>query len=93
MEKKKLAIILEIIPIASLVLGFILVFLPISSGVIQWINSVLFMLAVFGFVFGIIGVKMVKGDKAVKILCILDCIAPLIVVLFYVLVFAAIGMG
>ena len=72
-DRKKLAITLEIIPLASFVLGMIMIFTPlIDSNVFIWIDSVLLFLAFFGFLFGIIARKLVKDDKTVKILSIFD---------------------
>ncbi|MBR6403871.1 MAG: hypothetical protein IKS48_10855 [Eubacterium sp.] len=91
MDKRKLAKILEIIPLVSLVAGLILVFLPIKGQVYIWGCSVLFFLAFFGFAFGIIARLLIKGDKTVKILSIFDFISSVIVLLFYYLVSVALG--
>ena len=91
-DKKKLAITLAVIPLASFVLGMIMIFTPlISSNVFAWIDSILLFLSFFGFLFGIIARKLVKGDKTVKVLSIFDIICTFLLILFYLFIFWVMG--
>ena len=51
------------------------------------------LIAFFGFVFFIIGRKLAKEEKVVRILGICDILATVGVIAIYVLVFIAIGSG
>ena len=89
MDKRKAAIILELIPIVSALISLLLIVSPLDSGAVATIITITMLLASFGFVFFILGHVLVKGDKAVKILGIFDWLATAYVIGVYVLVFLA----
>lgn len=91
-NKKTIAIILELIPLVSLVISLTLIFSALGSPIIKWIINITTVLAFLGFVFFFIGRKLAKGDKAVKILGILDLIAPVLVIALYVLAIFVFGL-
>ncbi|MBO4863490.1 MAG: hypothetical protein J5517_03950 [Eubacterium sp.] len=91
-NKKTIAIILELIPLVSLAISFGLIFSSIESIAVKWIINVTTFIAFLGFIFFFIGRKLAKGDKAVKILGILDIIAPVIVIALYVAAIFAFGL-
>ena len=93
MNKKTLVVILEIIPIICVIATYVLVFANLDSDVVRNIITATTSISFFGFIFGIIGRKVVKGDKAVKVLSIFDFICPLFIIGLYVLVIIAIGMN
>ena len=92
MDKKKIATIVEIVPIVSTVLnfGFILAFE--DSKFIRPIISITMFLAFFGFVFFFVGRSLGKDDKTVKILGIFDILATVYVIAIYILAFLALAM-
>ena len=93
MNKKTLAVILEIIPIISVIATYGLVFANLNSDFVRKIIYVTLIISFFGFVFGIIARKLAKGDKLVKVLSIFDFLCPVFIIGLYVLVFIAIGMS
>lgn len=92
MDKKKIAMIVEIVPIVSAVLNFILLSIPEESKLIRGIISITMFFAFFGFVFFFIGRSLGKGDKTVKILGILDIFATVSVIATYIIAFLALAM-
>ena len=89
MDKRKAAIILELIPIVSALISLLLIVSPLDSGAVATIIAITMLLASFGFVFFILGHVLAKGDKAVKVLGIFDWLATAYVIGVYVLVFLA----
>ena len=85
MNKKKLAVILEIIPIVSAVASYLLVVSPLDSGLIRTIIGITFLLAFLGFAFFFVGRKLAKEEKIVRILGVFDWLATLSVIAFYIL--------
>lgn len=92
MNKKIIAIILEIIPIASAVISFLLIMSDKFSGSTKTVISVTFILAFLGFAFSIIGKKMAREDKTVRFLGILDWLTTIYVVGFYILAILSFGL-
>jgi hypothetical protein len=92
MNKKKVAIILEIIPIIAVVINFALIFLPINAGNISWLTSTTTILAFLGFVFFFIARALAKGEKTVKILGIFDWLATVGIIALYVLAIFSFGL-
>jgi len=93
MNKKTLAVILEIIPIVSVITALSLVFASLNNDFVRKIILVAVVISFFGFVFGIIARKLAKGDKLVKVLSIFDFLCPVIIIALYVITFIAIGMS
>ena len=84
--KKIIAIILEIIPIASFVLFF-------ASSRIR-VSQISILLAILGFVFGFAGRKLAKEDRMVRIIGVLDWLVTIFAGgLFALLIFASIFAG
>ena len=93
MNKKTLAIILEIIPIIAAIVALTLIFSPIEAGgALQIIIYIATFLGFIGFVFFIIGRKLARGDKAVLIFGILDFVATASIVGMYVLAILSFGL-
>ncbi len=92
MNKKNLAVILELIPIISAVAAFVLIRLPGDSDARSTVTAVTFFLAFFGFVFFFIGRRFARGDRAVRILGIFDWAATLSIIGFYILVIFVFGL-
>ncbi|SNU08911.1 hypothetical protein SAMN06297422_12219 [Lachnospiraceae bacterium] len=91
MNKKTVAVVLEIIPIVSAVLSLGLTYSNLDSGAVRVIIMVGMALAFFGFVFFLIGRKLAKEEKIVRILGIFDLLATASIIGFYILVFIALG--
>ena len=92
MYKKNVAIVLEILPIVSAILTYVLIYAPFKTGSnIKIISGIALIIAFFGFLFFIIGRILAKEDRTVKILGILDCIATLSIIVLFVIIFIAIG--
>lgn len=92
MSRKIIAMISEILPLISAVLFFLLIFSSHDSALSGVVISITCLLAFFGFVFFFIGRKLVKGDRMVQILGILDLLATLSIVGFYVLAIFSFGL-
>ncbi len=92
MNKKAIAIITEIIPIVSAPVFFLLVTSSYDATWIRRVISVTMLLAFLGFLFFFIGRKLAKGDRTVRILGILDWLATLAVIGFYVLAIFSFGL-
>ena len=92
MIKKKLAFILEWIPIISAPVSYILVMSASDSDLIRRVISITMLLAFLGFIFAIIGRKLAKEDRAVRILSILDRLATVYVIVFYVIAIFSFGL-
>jgi hypothetical protein len=67
MNRKTLAVILEILPILSAPISYLLIVFGPDSGLIRSIITVTMVLAFFGFVFFFIGRKLAKQERIVKI--------------------------
>ena len=91
MKKKTIAIIVELIPVVSAVVSCLLIFSEFDAASIRQLIQVIMLLAFFGFVFSIVGRRLAKGDRAVRILGVLDWLATLYVFVLYLLVFLSLG--
>ena len=91
MSRRTTAIIIEAIPIVSLVICCVLMQLHIDSMSVRRIIAFTMLLALFGFAFFFPGRKLDREDRAVRILGILDWMTTIAVVIFYALVFIALG--
>lgn len=92
MNKKALAVALELIPIVSAPLAIILIVSNIDSQIIRSLIVVFTLLAFFGFVFFFIGRKIAREERIVRVLSILDILATVIIIFLYVIAFIAIGL-
>lgn len=92
MNKKSIAIITELIPVVSAITAYTLIVSPADSTLVRGIIGVTMLLAFLGFVFYIIGRKLAKEDKAVRVLGVLDCITPVLVIALYVVAFLVFGL-
>ena len=85
--KKTIAIILEIIPVICAPLSIGLILSKFDSPIISSVIAVTMLLGFLGFVFFILGRLLAKEEKAVRILGVLDILATVAVIGFYVLIF------
>ena len=85
MTKRTTAIIIELIPILSVISALLLLKRDTDSPFLRVITAVVFILAFLGFVAFFIGRKLAKEEKVVRILGIFDWIAPAIIVGIYAL--------
>lgn len=90
--KKTIAIILEVIPLFSAVMSFILIKLNNNSELLKYAIMITMLLAFFGFIFFFVGKKLNKTDKIVQILGILDLLATLYVIVLYTIVIFSFGL-
>lgn len=91
MNKKTIAIILEIIPILSAVVSFIFLLIPYGSTTISKIIPITFLIAFLGVVFFFIGKKLCK-EKIVKILGIIDIVTTISIVVVYIIAIFTFGL-
>ena len=87
MTKRTTAIIIELIPIFSVISALLLLKRDIDSPFLRIITAVAYLFAFFGFAAFLLGRKLASEDKTVKILGILDWIATAIIVGTYALAF------
>lgn len=92
MKKRTIAIVIELIPVASAVAAFILVRIPNDSGQIRNGIQITFLLAFLGFAFFLAGRRLAKEDKTVRILGILDWLATISIIGFYILAIFLFGL-
>ena len=92
MRRKKIAVIAEIVPVISAAAAFLLLFSDWDSEPIRKTIWVTMLLAFLGFVFFFIGRILAKGDRAVRILGILDWLATVCVIGLYVLAVLSFGL-
>ena len=87
MTKRTKAIIIEFIPIISVISALLLLKRDTDSPFLRIITAVAFIFAFVGFLAFFIGRKLAGEDKTVKILGVLDWIATAIIVGIYALGF------
>ncbi len=92
MNKKNIAIILEAIPILSVIICVLLMHFAPGTGVASKVVSVTMLLAFLGFVFFFIGRFLCKDCKAVKILGILDILSTLYIIFLYIVAIFVFGL-
>ena len=92
MKRKIIAIILEIVPLVSAVTFYPLIIADLDSGFIRAVITAAVILSFLGVAFFILGRLLAKGSRAVLILGILDCLATVWVIGFYIFVFIAMAM-
>lgn len=89
MDKKTVLTIIKLIPAASAVLAYILIFSSVQAGAL---TSAAVLLAFFGFIFFFIGRKSAKEDKTLRILGWLDMLSTLSIIVLYALAAASFGL-
>ena len=87
MMKRTTAVIIELIPVLSVISALLLLKRDADSPFLIIITMIVFIFAFFGFAAFFIGRKLAREDKAVKILGVLDWISTAIIVGIYVLAF------
>ncbi len=87
MTKRTTAIIIELIPILSVISALLLLKRDTDSPFLRIVTAVAFLFAFFGFVAFFIGKRLARADKTVKILGVLDWTATAIIVGIYALAF------
>lgn len=87
MKKRRIAIIIELIPILAVISAILLLKRDTDSYFLRIITAVVFIIAFLGFVASFIGRKLAGKDKTVKILGVLDWIATTVIVGIYALAF------
>lgn len=92
MNKKNIAIILELIPIVSALISFVLFKLEYDSEIITSLIDITILLSFLGFIFFFIGRKLDKDDNTVKVLGILDWFATVYVIVFYTIAIFGFGL-
>lgn len=92
MSRKTIAIITELIPVASAILSFIMLAVPNDLWIVKQIIPISFFLAFLGFVFSFIGRKLAGNDVMVRILGIMDWLATLSIVVIYILAIFSFGL-
>lgn len=90
--KKTIAILLEALPIVSAPLAYLLVISDYNSPLIRAVIGITFLIAFLGFVFFLIGRKLAKDDKIVRILGIFDWLATLFIIAIYVIAIFNFGL-
>lgn len=89
MDKKTVLTIIKLIPAASAVLAYILIFSSVQAGAL---TSAAVLLAFFGFIIFFIGRKSAKEDKTLRILGWLDMLSTLSIIVLYALAAASFGL-
>ena len=92
MNKKSIAIIIELIPILSAIISTICIKLTYQSEIIQYISMITVVLSLLGFIFAIIGKKIYGYSNTVKVLGILDVFSTIYIILFYTIVVFIFGL-
>ena len=92
MNRKIIAIILELIPVISAPISYALVISSSDAAPVRRIISIIFLLAFLGFAFFFIGRRLAKEDRTVRILAIIDWLATIYVIAFYILAIFRFGL-
>ncbi len=92
MGKKLVAIVLELIPVVSAVASFYLFNTSKDAGLIRRTLLISFLIALLGIAFFFVGRKLAGDDKAVRILGLIDLVASIYVIVFYILVIFSFGL-
>ena len=90
--KKTIATIAGVIPAVSAVIAIFLMVSHFDSAVIRTVINITTFLGFLGFVFFFIGRKLAGGDKTVRILGVLDLLATVSIVGFYIVAIFAFGL-
>ena len=82
----------ELVPLLSAVVSFVLIILPYESGIVKSIIGMTTLLSFFGFIFFFIGRSIGEENKTVKVFGILDWLATIYVVTLYTIVIFSFGL-
>lgn len=91
-NRKKIALALEALPVICAPLSYLLVLNKADSNIVRGIIGIATVIAFFGFVFFIIGRKLVREDKTILVLGILDILATLFILGIYVIAIFSFGL-
>ena len=92
MNKKTIAIILELVPVVSALIVYPCIFASLDGGIIRWVIRITMALAFLGFAFFFVGRKLGKEYKSVRVLGVFDWLATISVIAFYILAIFSFGM-
>ena len=90
--RRKIAIVLELIPVISAPLAYFLFLSPYNTELVRAMILYAVILSFFGFAFGMVGCLMAGKDKIARVLAVLDCLATALVAGFYILVIFLFGL-
>ena len=90
--KKTIAMIAGIIPVVSAVIAIFLMVSHFDSAMIRTVINITTLLGFLGFVFFFIGRRLAGGDKAVRIISVMDLLATASIVGFYIIAIFAFGL-
>ncbi len=91
-NKKKIAILLELVPIISAILSFVFIIIDYNSEITNMIITEATFTSFLGFVFFFIGRRLNKESKIVRILGIFDWFATFYVIALYTIVIFIFGL-
>lgn len=92
MNRKNIAIMVELVPLLSVVISFVLIILPYESEIVKSIIGITTLLSFFGFIFFFIGRSIDRNDKTAKVLGVLDWLATIYVIVLYIIVIFSFGL-
>ena len=92
MTKRTTAIIIELIPILSMISALLLLKRDTDSPFLRIVTAGSFIFAFFGFAAFFIGRKLARKDRTVKTMGVLDRTATAIIVGIYALAFFVMGI-
>ena len=92
MSRKTIAIIVEAIPLVSIVVFLASVFSSYDSPMMKIVTLVTSVLAFLGFVFFFVGRMLARGERIVTILGILDWFATLVTFQLYAIAIFSFGL-
>ena len=91
-NRKKIALVLEALPVICVPLSYLLILNNADRSIVRGIIGIATVIAFFGFVFFIIGRKLVREDKTILVLGILDILATLFILGIYVIAIFSFGL-
>ena len=91
-NRKKIALALEALPVICVPLSYLLILNKADSSIVRGIIGIATVIAFFGFVFFIIGRKLVREDKTILVLGILYILATLFILGIYVIAIFSFGL-
>ena len=92
MNKKIIALILELIPVVSAVVSFYLFTTSKDPALIRKTLLISFVLGLLGLAFFFVGRRLAGDDKTVQLLGMLDLLASVYVIVFYLFAILSFGL-
>jgi hypothetical protein len=89
---RNIALMLEAMPVICAPLSYLLILSGADSSILRGIIGIATVIAFFGFVFFFIGRKLVKDDKVVFALGILDILATVFIFGIYMIAIFSFGL-